>query len=231
MRGRNQEFWAIPPYIERHCEDHTKELARELLRITRETQVLLGQLQLYFALSRSQTFADAVSETPAAAGTRIVVGSLMRTMVTSSAALFDRNGKTSNVPKLLKTALGPKCQDDLEAFHRHYEASEEMGASRARLERYRRKLKRGELVKAVERIRYVRDTQIAHFDANPSPIDPDNRADVRKLDHVIIGASIIVGEANRWVFGRTVDKDDLKRILREQAKGMTDAIRRGVAAE
>ena len=132
----------VPPYIEQHT-DETIALAKELLRITKEIRVLAGQYHLYLALTRSSTFAKSITESGAADGVNIVVGSLLRTMVVSIVRIFDRNERTSNLPKIIKKALQPKVVSHLQRFHEHYGVSAKAEISRARLTKYQRKLKSG----------------------------------------------------------------------------------------
>ncbi len=66
-------------------------------------------------------------------GVNIVVGSLMRTMVVSIAALFDQDERTSNLPKPIKRSLKTSSVKQLARFHDQYGVSSEAAASRLRL--------------------------------------------------------------------------------------------------
>jgi hypothetical protein len=66
---------AIPHFIDQHGSSEDKRLASEALRITREIRVLLSQLFVYVALTRSRDFADACSASDAAEGVNILISS------------------------------------------------------------------------------------------------------------------------------------------------------------
>lgn len=111
---------AVPAFIEQHGAGEDKNLARELLRISRGTRVLLGQFFHYVAITRPRDFADALKASDAREGVAIVVGSLMRTTVVTIAALFDEDRRTSNIPKMLRTVLHPARSNFLYDFHKQY---------------------------------------------------------------------------------------------------------------
>jgi hypothetical protein len=79
----------MPPFTDQFGTSEDKTLASELLRLTREIRVLLGQFFLYVAMSRSKEFGKACNTSEAREGRGIVLGSLLRSMIVSSAALFD----------------------------------------------------------------------------------------------------------------------------------------------
>src|SRR5260221_6771783 len=78
----------LPPFIEQFGAPEDKALALELLRLTRELRVLLSQLSLYVAMSRSQEFGEACNATDAREGRGVILSSLLRSMVVSIAAVF-----------------------------------------------------------------------------------------------------------------------------------------------
>jgi hypothetical protein len=218
---------AVPPFIDQHGANEDKELANGLLRVTRETRVLLGQFFLYVAMTRSKEFANACNASDAKEGAAIVVGSLMRTMVVTIAALFDEDGRTSNVPKTLRTALSPARTEFLRKFHEHYGVEAESQKSRERLVRYGRSIRSGALKAAIRRVVNVRNTFVAHIDFSPPALGEGERAIVRDFDHVISAAAIIVGETNVFVLGRRIDVAGLRKILREEAGGLVSTLKRG----
>jgi hypothetical protein len=219
----------VPPFITQHGSDDDKRLADEALRISIANRVLLGQFFLYTALTRSKEFATACNASEAKAGVNIVVGSLMRTMVVGIAALFDENPRTNNISKMLKMALDQERSEFLNRFHRHYENEEVAAASRIKLIKYGRDVRRGRLSAPIKRLKHVRNTIVAHLDAAPVNLPDGERAIVHDFDYAISAASVIVGEANVFVLGRTVNIPDLRRILREEAGGLVATLTRGFA--
>jgi hypothetical protein len=219
----------VPPFINQHGSDDDKRLADEALRISIAIRVLLGQFFLYKALTRSKDFARACDASEAKAGVAIVVGSLMRTMVVGIAALFDDDHGTNNIPKMLKMALAQERSEFLNRFHRHYGQEGTAVASRIKLIKYGRAVRKGGLNAAIKRLKHVRNTFVAHLAVAPANLPDGQRAIVHDFDHIIAAASIIVGEANVFVLGRRVNIPDLRRILREEAGGLVATLIRGFA--
>jgi hypothetical protein len=83
---------------------------------------------------------------------------------------------------------------------------------------------------AIDRVKRVRRTIVAHFDAAPEPVPKEKKALVRDYDHVVAAAAVITGEANKWMIGRTVDAVELRKILRAEARGFCDILMRGAEA-
>lgn len=71
----------------------------------------------------------------------------------------------------------------------------------------------------------VRNMFVAHFDMEPDA--QNKRAVIRDLGHVISAAAIVVAEANVYVLGRRVDTRELRRILRKEAGGFVETLKRG----
>lgn len=215
----------VPPFTDQFGTLEDKILASELLRLTRELRVLLSQLSLYIAMSRSQEFGAACNATDAKDGRAIILGSLLRAMVVSTAALFDEDPRTSNLPKIIRTALSSQRSDFLRKFHTHHSVMPTADASRSLLVNYGRKLRRGGLRDAILVLIGVRNTFVAHFDMQPNP--QNRKALIRDLDHVISAASVVVGEANVYVLGRRIDTGALRKILRKEANGFVETLKRG----
>jgi hypothetical protein len=222
--SRHQILMSVPPYIEQHTNEDTIALVKELLRLTREIRVLLGQFYLYVAMTRSPRLAQGLNETAAAAGARIVIGSLMRTMTISLAAIFDEDPRTSNCRRSSGWALSPAHSKFFRKFHAHYGVSTQAETSYARLVKYQRQLKAGPIRQAIQRLMNIRKSYIAHFDADPAVLSAADRAIVRDIDRVIAVAAIIVGEANFLIAGRSIDRTDLRTILRHDAEGFCNAL-------
>ncbi len=217
VASRNGISMLVPPFIEQHTNNETVALAKELLRVTREVRVLAGQFYLYVALTRSSSFTKAIAGSVGQDGANIVVGSLLRTMVISIAALFDQDKRTNNLPKLLNKARKPGLAAQLKRFHEHYDVSTEAEASRLRLIRYQRKLQSGWIRQAADRLIHVRQTHVAHFDAEPPPKTDAEKAIVRDLDRIVVGIGVIVAGANVLVLRRRVDFPGVRKMLRQQA--------------
>ena len=222
-----ESLMEMPEFTARNGFDKDKALAREMLRISRETRVLLGQFFMYTALTRSKNFGDACDASIGRDGVHIVIGSLMRTLVVSSAALFDQDPATSNIPKVVKGALQPHQLVHLRRYHSEVGDPKRAELSHQRLIAYRRKIRSGRLREAIEGLIYVRKTSIAHFDANPVPPPNGRKTIIRDFDLVMASAAVIVGEANYFVLGREVDYAGLRKLLRQQADGLCSSLLAG----
>ena len=217
----------LPSFTYDHGSDHDKALAFDLLRITREMRVLLGQFFLYTSMSRSPEFGAACNKSDAREGRGIILGSLLRSMVVSSAALFDEDRRTCNIPKLLRTALSPERSAFLTKFHNYCGTTEAAQASRQLLVEYGRRLRRGQLRDAIQALVDVRNTFVAHFDMQPER--KGRKAIIQDIDHVIAAASIVVGEANVFILRRRINSKELRNILRKEALGFVRTVERGIA--
>jgi len=219
----------MPKFTEKFGTDKDISLARELLLITRETRVLLGQLFLLRAMSRSKQFADACNRSAAKAGAGIVVSTLMRTLVVSTAALFDEDRRAIDVRRFLKSTLRNDRLEFLRQLHAFHGTSEQAATSAQRLIKYNRTIRRGKVSEAINALARTRNTNIAHFDMQP---DITGRtAIVRDIDHVISATAIVVGEANLLVLNRKVHGPELRKILRKDASGFVDTLRRGFSID
>ena len=214
----------VPPYIDQHTTLKTKTSVQEMLRVTREVRTILGQFYIYSALTRTPSLSKAVSASAASDGVRVIIGSLMRTLIVSTAALFDDNPKTSNLPKLIKSSLTTDSQKAFNDFHAHNGSSSIGMEACNRLVNYRRKMSRSPLRQAVDRIKLVRNRVVAHFESEPDPVTNDMKATVRDYDYVIAAAAIITGESNIWMIGRKVNVPELRQILRNEARGFCDVL-------
>ena len=214
----------VPPFIEQHTDKGTIALAKGMLRVTKEARVLAGQFDLYTEMTRSRPFTEAIANSGAQNGVNIVVGSLLRTMVVSVAALYDKDSRTNNLPKLIKKANEPAVVAHLLKFHAHYDRSSEAEASRRRLVSYQRKLKSGWVKEAAERLAHVRMTHVAHFEADPPPRSDAEKAVIRDLDRVVLATGLIVAQANVFVLGRWIILPELLRTMRRQSGDFCDAL-------
>jgi hypothetical protein len=176
-------------------------------------------------MSRSKEFGAACNASDAREGRGIILSSLLRSMVVSGAALFDDDPRTSNIPKVVRTALTPVRSTFLNKFHAHYSVVSEAQESLNRLVKYGRMLKRGNLRDAIQALIGVRNSFVAHFDMQPNP--KYRKALIRDLDHVIAAASIVIGEANVYVLGRRIDTEELRKILRKDANGFVKTLKQG----
>ncbi|WP_156948518.1 hypothetical protein [Bradyrhizobium sp. WSM1417] len=219
----------MPEFTEAFGSEDDKALARELLLITREIRVLLGQLFLYRAMSRSKRFVDACNHSTAAEGANIVVATLLRSMIISTAALFDEDRRAASLRRTLTAALRPDRSEFLQLLHARNGSAELAGISAQRLVKYSRALRRGKLGEAIATLAELRNTAIAHFDLQPKITG--RRAMIHDIDHVISAASIVAGEANVWVLARKVDGPALRHILRKDATGFVGVLQNGLSTE
>jgi hypothetical protein len=158
-------------------------------------------------------------------GTNIVVASLMRSMVVTTAAIFRGDNRAISLPKVLNAALRLDRSGFLKTLHIRHGHTKEAEISRERLVKYHRSLKRGKIREAVDALAHVRNTFIAQFDLEPNA---DGRnAIVRDPDRIIRTASIVVGEANVFVLDRRVHGGELRKILRSDANGFVETLRKG----
>jgi hypothetical protein len=215
----------MPEFTEKFGTNDDKTLARELLLISRETRVLLGQFFLYTAMSRSKEFADACNASTAKEGAGIVVATLLRSMVVSTSALFDEDHRASSLRKVLNMALRKERSAFIQSLHADGGTEDVAATSAQRLVKYSRAIRKGKLREAIRALTGTRNTDIAHFD--PQPNSPGRRAIVRDLDHVISAASIIAGEANVFVLARRVEGPELRKILRKDAQGFVATLQKG----
>jgi hypothetical protein len=92
---RDQLSMLAPPYIDQIGSPAIKGSVQEMLRITKEVRTILGQFYLYMALTRDRPLSKALAEDRASDGAHILVGALMRTLIVSTAGLFDDDQQTS----------------------------------------------------------------------------------------------------------------------------------------
>jgi hypothetical protein len=78
---------------------------------------------------------------------------------------------------------------------------------------------------------HVRNTMVAHFDADPAAAPGGRRAVVGDVRNAVAAATIIVGEANVLILGRAVAFPPLRELLREEAGGLKSTLMRGFHSE
>jgi hypothetical protein len=216
----------MPDFTERFGDDNDKKLATELLHVSRETRILLGQLFLFVAMTRSKSFADACNKSRASEGSSIVVATLVRSIVVATAALFGEDKRVMSLPKALKSALSPDRSAFLRRLHTFHCHEGQFELSNRRLVKYRRSIARGKLKEAINALTHVRNTIIAHFDFDPQQAE-GRTAIVHDLNHAVYAASVIVGEANFYVLNRRVDVIALRKLLRDDANGFVETLQKG----
>ncbi len=99
------DFMAVPTYMLLNGSERDQELAREILRLTRELRVVLGQFAMYRSLTSDREFGEACDNSSAVDVLRVLVGALLRTIVVSITAIFDTDPQTSNIKKIIKQAI------------------------------------------------------------------------------------------------------------------------------
>ncbi|UYW34465.1 hypothetical protein [Methylorubrum extorquens] len=221
---------AMPEYTVLLGSQADKDLARETLRVTKEVRILLGQHVLYKRLTRNKEFGESCDASVAKEGVAIVVGAVLRTIVTSAAAIFDKDGRTSNIPKLAKQATSTDRVEFLRKLHSANGGFSGFQDSYDRLVNYRRRARSGKLQEAIARLEHVRSTTVAHFDANPRDAPGGKRAIGRDVDYVVAAGMVIAGEANKFILAREVDYPALRKLLRSDAEGFCSTLMAGFAA-
>lgn len=221
------ELMAVPIYTRLNGSDDDQALAVEALRLTRELRVLLGQYVMYEKLTRDREFGKACDRSVARNGLAILIGALLRTIVISTAAIFDADQKTSNIRKIILRSINKPNLDFLGRMHASRGYADVFEKSRDRLIKYRRRLNKGKLHEAIVRLMHVRNTMVAHFDANPSEFPRGQRALVGDVRYVVAAAAIIVSEANVLILGRAVAFPPLRDVLREDTRGFKAALMAG----
>jgi hypothetical protein len=126
-KGRNEqrawtmlsgdELMAVPAYTLLNGSERDKELAREILRLTRELRVVLGQFAMYRSLTSDREFGEACDRSSATNGLRVLIGALLRTIVISITAIFDVDPQTSNIKKITKQTIDKRGLEFLDKMH------------------------------------------------------------------------------------------------------------------
>jgi hypothetical protein len=217
----------VPPYVEKHGRPHTITLANETLRMSKEVRVILGQFYLYIAIARDRSLREAIAKAKADQGLAITEGALLRMLVIGIAAIFDKDEKTSGLQKLVRNSLKSAAVDDLNAFHAHCGFEDRARRVKEQLIRIQRRLKSGAFSRAIKNLTTVRNTVVAHFDANPDPVSPEGRALLKDVDRAMAIASSLVIASNFWVLGRMVDVAGARALMRADAAQLTGLLRRG----
>lgn len=221
------ELMAVPIYTRLNGSNEEQALAVEALRLTRELRVLLGQYVMYEKLTRDREFGEACDRSAARNGLAILIGALLRTIVISTAAIFDRDQKTTNIKKIILRSMNKPSMDFLGRMHASEGNTNIFEESRERLTKYRRRLNKGKLQEAIARLIHVRNTMVAHFDASPSEFPRGQRALVGDVRYVVAAATIIVSEANVLILARAVAFPPLREVLREDTRGFKAALMAG----
>nr|AGO88457.1 protein of unassigned function [Methylobacterium oryzae CBMB20] len=225
------DFMAVPTYMLLNGSERDQELAREILRLTRELRVVLGQFAMYRSLTSDREFGEACDNSSAVDVLRVLVGALLRTIVVSITAIFDTDPQTSNIKKIIKQAIDKRGLEFLGKMHASKGNTPAFERSLGRLTDYRRRLNKGELHQTIARLMHVRNTVVAHFDANPMAAPGGRRAVVSDVRNAVAAATIIVGEANVLILGRAVAFPPLRELLREEAGGLKSTLMRGLHSE
>jgi hypothetical protein len=220
----------IPPYVEKHGRPETITLAKETLRVAKEVRVILGQFYLYIAIARDRSLREAITRAKADQGLAITEGALLRMLVIGTAAIFDKDEKTSGLQKLVRNSLKSAAVDDLIAFHAHYDFKDQAMQVKEKLVRIQRRLRSSAFSRAIKNLTTVRNTVVAHFDANPDPVSPEGRALLKDVDRAMAIASSLVIATNFWVLGRIVDVAGARALMRADAAQLTGLLKRGAEA-
>lgn len=208
---------------------HLRTQMYALHEITRQTRIIANSHYLFVELARKHDFASAISETPAAYGTRIVVGSLLRHMVVGLASLFDSYQTATNLRRVLNEIIKEENRKVIEEYNVNFAKFDELEESRQRLLSLRLKINRDPFKLSLDRIIEYRKNSVAHTDLNPEfrvgkPI-------IRDLGLILSWSCAAVGEANFYCLARHYDIQAVKDICRSGAVSFAKVILRGIAAD
>jgi len=190
-------------------------------RATGHFLIVTHRYEMFRALARDAAFVARINETTASDGLNTIRGALAATLVISLAALFDRNSDPTSLARVLNSALAPANADTFAAFHLAFAIPIDIGQAREGLRRLHSRLSREPLKGAIERLRDLRNQDVAHLDLNPD--FPKGRALTRDIDMVhAISANIIV-KVNRFC-GVNVRTSGIHAEARAQAYALCRAI-------
>jgi hypothetical protein len=104
------------------ASENLKRQLYALHRIAHQVRYIANIHFLFVKLARRPEFAAAISETPAAYGTRVIVASLLRDMVVGLASLFDQHSEATDLRRVLNEILKKENLSVFDAFHSGFPA-------------------------------------------------------------------------------------------------------------
>lgn len=134
---------------------------------TLELHRTVYRYELLAALGRNWDFVQRINGTTAAPALNTVKGCVSTSIVLSLCALFDEEAGAVSLKKILNEVLRPEYADRFREFHATLDASFNVSHHLARLGRMQRRLRRGTIGKAIERLRDLRNQMVAHLDTKP----------------------------------------------------------------
>lgn len=221
-----------PPYIGDEiplgASGELKRQIKALNAISRQVRIAVDTYHMFKELARRRAVVDGISQSPAAYGTRVVVGALIRDLVICLGTIFDPDKRALSLERVLAALV---CRDNEATFRRFHASWPVPYKTDAALEdlRYRlRRIKKGKLAKAIKRIRDLRSKAIAHLDLEPE--FSDGRLKVWEIDYVLAAAAGAVVAANLFATGRSLDASQIAAASRKQVAAFSRALLAGKAS-
>ena len=190
-------------------------------RATGHFLIVAHRYEMFRALARDAAFVVRINGTTASDGLNTIRGALAATLVVSLAALFDRNSDSTPLARVLNSILTPANVDTFATLHQTFATPIDTSRERKGLQRSHARLSQEPQKGAIERLRDLRNQDVAHLDLNPA--FAKGRVLTSDIDLVhAISANIIV-KANRFC-GVNVKTADVRAEACAQTHALCQAI-------
>lgn len=170
----------------------------------------------------------AVNARGPAVGTEVVIQALLRDLVVSTSALYDQNVRAIHVGRILKTLMKPEHRAPLAAFHRTWAVAPDLTREMQLLSARCKRLRRGPVAQALDRLQDHRHQMVAHFDLEPEY--PRGFPYIRDIPVVLSATAFVLHKAQFIMLGRDLDMVGMRRRAREYAGSFADTVRLGSSA-
>jgi hypothetical protein len=210
----------LPPSLVRELESILEPLYVATLELHRTSY----RYELLAGLGRDRNFVDRINRTTAAPPLNTVKGCVNTAIVVSLCAFFDEESSAVNLKKTLNEVLRPEYADRFREFHATIDASFDASHQLARLRRMQRRLRRGNIGKAIERLRDLRNQMVAHLDTRPEfakgyPVMADMTSVLAAV------ANIVISIVRLTIAGRGIIPARGRQDAQLQARALCLAIR------
>jgi hypothetical protein len=193
-----------------------------LHRATNHFIVLAHRYEMYRAIARNRDFVMRINGTTSAAGLNTLRGALAATLVISLAALFDSEKGATSLYKVLNPVFIPSNAEALATIHHLILVPFDPDQVLDQLRRLRSRLSRPPIKGAVERLRDLRNQDVAHLDLTPE--FPNGPALTGEIDLVYAISANIIVKCNLF-YGLRIRAADIRAEARAQAHVLSQAIR------
>jgi AbiU2 len=193
----------------------------ELSRATQHFLLVEHRYEMFQALARDATFVARINATSVEASLSTIRGALASSLVTSLAALFDRNRDATSLARVLKAVLAPANVSTFAALHPTFANLIDASSVRDALGRLCSRLSGERVNGAIGRLRDLRNQDVAHLDVDPA--FPKGRALIGDIELVHAVSANIIVKANRFC-GVHVYTSDVRENARSQAHALCQAI-------